>query len=68
MLVLGAALDEDLADDSTASLDSRAARLFGAGGKGMVLKTLSQMVLKNRGWEMKKPPHNLGGFVNEVGV
>jgi len=40
-----------------ASLDNRAARLVGAGGKGMVLKTLSVRVS-----ETKKPPQNLGGF------
>ena len=63
---LGAALDVGLTDDSTASLDSRAARLVGAGGKGMVLKTLSQIVLKNKDVKIKKPPHNLGGFLVEL--
>ena len=59
LLVLWAALDGDLAGASSLSLDKRAARLVGAGGRGMVIKTLSGRVS-----EMKKPPWMLGGFDN----
>jgi len=45
-----------------ASLDNRAARLVGAGGRGMVLKALSGRVL-----EVKKPPWRLGGLDNGSG-
>ena len=60
---LCAALEGDLAGASIASLDNRAARLVGAGGRGMVLKTLSRRVS-----EMKKPPRTLGGFFDGKAV